>query len=149
MGAVYVSPRPELRLALKGRFDEDTFELKRGDVQLGLTTARFDGRLTYSAIDAQPSLGHPDDREEISGSASFKLDENWSVLGSARYDIADTRMLSHSVGISYEDICYKGSIVYENVRFSTDDVEADERIMFRFDVRHIGGSQLSAGLPSN
>ncbi len=148
VAALYIAPRPELRLAFKGRFDEDNFELKRGDVRLGVTSGRFNGSVTYSSIDAQPSLGHPNDRSEISGQASYKLHEHWSVLGSARYDVADSRMLSHTAGISYQDLCYAGSIVYENVRFSTDDVEADERIMFRFSVRHVGETQFSAGLPN-
>jgi LPS-assembly protein len=149
VGAVYFSPNPIFRLAAKGRFDQNDFALKRADLQAAVTTARFSGSLTYSAIDAQPSLGYSEDRQEIAGLANIKLDDNWSVFGSARYDIADTRMLSHSVGLKYEDLCYSGSIVYEKVSYSSDDVEADERIMFRFTVRHIGDSQIATSLPGN
>ncbi|MFN0263289.1 LPS-assembly protein LptD [Tepidamorphus sp. 3E244] len=149
VGAIYFSPNPIFRLAAKGRFDEDDFSLKRADLQAAVTTSRFSGSVTYSAIDAQPTLGYSDDREEIAGTASLKLHEYWSAFGSVRYDIADARVLSHSVGLKYEDLCYSASIVYENINFSTDEVEADERIMFRFSLRHLGGSQLSTNLPGN
>ncbi|MCB1474262.1 MAG: LPS-assembly protein LptD [Rhodobiaceae bacterium] len=149
VGAIYFSPNPVFRLAAKGRFDQNDLALKRADLQAALTTARFSGTLTYSAIDAQPSLGYSEDRQEIAGTGSYKFRENWSIFGSARYDIADTRMLSHSVGLKYEDLCYAGSLVYENVSYSSDDVEADERIMFRFSFRHIGGTQIGTSLPNN
>lgn len=71
------------------------------------------------------------------------------MFGSARYDIADTRLLSHSVGLKYEDLCYTGSIVYEKIEYSTDEIEADERIMFRFSIRHLGGTQFSTNLPDD
>ena len=149
VGAVYFSPNPIFRLAAKSRFDQSDLSFKRSDLQAALTTAKFSGTLTFSQIDAQPTLGYSEDRQEIAGTAEYKLHEYWSVFGSARYDIADTRMLSHSVGLKYEDLCYSASIVYENINYSTDEIEKDERIMFRFTVRHIGDTQISTGLPDN
>ena len=147
VSAIYFSPNPIFRFAAKGRFDEDDLSLKRADLQAALTTARFNGSLTYSQIDAQPTLGYSEEREEIAGKAEYKFHDNWSVFGSARYDIADTRLLSHSVGLKYEDLCSSSSIVYEKINYSTDEVESDERIMFRFTVRHVGDTQISTGLP--
>jgi len=92
-------------LSAGGRFDEKTFEVQRTDAEFGYTTARVSGSLVYTQIEAQPEYGSSSDTDLLQSSTSFRLNENWSVSGSAVWDLNDQGVIRRGVGLTYADEC--------------------------------------------
>jgi LPS-assembly protein len=97
-----------LSASLGGRFDEKTFALRRTDVTAAYSAPS--GRVTlsgkYAFIEAQPDYGFPDDRHEVTGSASIKVVDNWRTFGSATWDFESRTLVSNSIGFAYDDECF-------------------------------------------
>src|SRR6185312_14589098 len=69
------------------RFDQDTFEAKRTELEARANYDRWSVSLLYGDYAAQPEIGFLTRRQGILGSTSIKLDANWVLSGAARYDI--------------------------------------------------------------
>ena len=82
MSAWSASPRPiGLSASVSGRFDEQTFEMRRAELKAGYVDRPFSVTAKYAFIQAQPLYGFPDDRQEVTLGASARLHENWRVFG--------------------------------------------------------------------
>ena len=138
VAGVYFSPEPDLQLAAKARFDEDDFSLERAELQTSFISGKVSGTVGYAYASAQPVLGFAQDRQEIYGAARYQIDDYWSVLANARYDIESGDPVSYGGGITYDDLCFSASFTYERQEFSTEFREPDNRFLFRFSVKHLG-----------
>ncbi len=128
-----------LTFAARGRFDEESFEMRRGELEVSFagTPVSVSGRYTF--IQAQPLYGFPDDRHEIGGTASAKLETNWRVFGSATYDIVSKTLVKDSIGFAYDDECFSYSLTGTETRSSTNpDAEPKRSIGFFVSLRTIG-----------
>ena len=129
----------------QGRFDEDTFELKRMDLSSNLNYGPVTGGVVYANIDPQPGLGITTQREEIQASGQLQLAKYWSVFGSTRYDIAGSQRIEDRFGIKYADDCFALSVVYEETFIRDRDIQPNESVMLRFEFKHLGAYDLDAG----
>jgi LPS-assembly protein len=120
-------------LALNTRFDEKTFDVKRTDVSFGYTTPRISGKLIYTQVDAQPEYGDDERTEVLKNSMNLRINENWSLAGSASWDFTDNEILRRGVGISYADECTIFTLAYTDKPSSTDanDWTVSARLSFR------------------
>ncbi len=94
-----------LSLALSGRFDEKTTELRRGEVGARYVDPEFALSTSYIFIDEQPNYGFARDRHEVRTSGSVKLNEYFRLFGNVAYDIENSEMFTRGVGIAYDDSC--------------------------------------------
>ncbi len=85
-GASY-QPNSIYKFTSRFRFDNDTFTVKRTELEASAAFDRWTVTLLYGDYAAQPDLGFLDRRQGVLGSASVKLDANWVLLGAARYDL--------------------------------------------------------------
>jgi LPS-assembly protein len=123
--------------SLSARLDEQTLEMRRGELKAGYSTDIFSLTSSYTYIQAQPLYGFDHDRRELSLGASARLFETWRVFGSGTYDFESDVMVKNSIGFAYDDECFTYLMTYSQ----NTDVESRERsqsIGFNLSFRTIG-----------
>lgn len=113
--AGFITPT-NIAVSASGRFDEQTFELRRGEVKAAYPTnfVSLTGRYTF--IQAQPLYGFTDDRQEVTGGASVKLSDTLRAFTTATYDLQNEGLASTAYGVSYSDECFGLVLTYANSR---------------------------------
>lgn len=105
-----------LAIAARGRFDKDTLEVKRGEVEAQQSWSKLTLTAQYAYIAPQPAYGYSDIRQEVSGSASARVNENWRVFGSGTYDLVSDTLVRASSGLAYDDECFTYTMAYTQTR---------------------------------
>jgi LPS-assembly protein len=120
-------------LGVSARFDEKTFDVRRTDVSFGYTTPRVSGKLVYTQVDPQVAYGSSESTEVLKNSMTLRINENWTLAGSASWDFVDNEILRRGVGISYADECTIFTLAYTDKPSSTDanDWTVSARLSFR------------------
>lgn len=142
------------RIDFRGRFDEDDFELKRGEIEATNTIGSLTASASYLFLREFPN--DPDAETPISvvrGSASLNLTENLRVFGSLAYDVKNSVIASDSIGLAFDHAaCGTFSIAYSETREDYSDVIASRQINFLLQLRTLGEAQYRTditGLVSN
>ena len=105
VGSVTYQPNQIFSLAARGRFDQQTFTPQRFEVEGRANFERWTLQLLYGDYAQQPEIGFLNRREEILAGASFKVTQNWVLIGSARYNLAAGQFDQTRLGIGYVDDC--------------------------------------------
>ena len=121
------------------RLDEEDLDLNRAEVDLTVNKTDYSFRGAYVFTEAQPNYRFDQDRHEVTGSGSIRLDENWRVFGEAAYDIENDELFRHGVGIGYENDCFSFSISYTDNNNRTTGENTGQTIGFSLGLRTIGG----------
>ncbi len=127
------------------RFNNDTFEVQRTELEGRVNFDRWSGALLYGNYAAQPELGFLDRRQGILGTGQVKLDANWVLLGSARYDINAGKFDQTRVGVGYVDDCLILGLNYITNYTYSGNVQANHTVMLQLSLRTLGGT--SVGQP--
>jgi LPS-assembly protein len=131
------------RLDFRGRFDEDDFEVQRGEIQASNSVGSLTTSASYLYLREFPN--DPDASTPISvvrGAASLNFNENWRLFGSMAYDVKNGLIASDSIGLAFDhDSCGTFSIAYSETRDDYDDVVASRQINFRLQLRTLGEVQ--------
>jgi LPS-assembly protein len=128
------------------RFDNDTFAVKRFELEADANFDRWSGSLLYGQYAAQPEIGFLDERQGILGTGQIKLDENWVILGGARYDFNAGKFDQTRIGFGYVDDCLILAVNYiTNYTFSGN-VTSDHTIMLQMSLRTLGGTSVNQGV---
>lgn len=101
-----------LSVALRGRFDEEDLELRRGEVAAQNSNAYGSLSLKYAFIDEQPTYGFTKDRHEVTVAASANVNANWRVFGASTYDFVSETLVQRSAGLAYDDECFTYQMTY-------------------------------------
>lgn len=127
-----------LQLGVQGRFDEESFEVRRTDLSAAYGNSHGSISTTYSFIGAQEVYGAPVDRSQVSTGASLKLTENWTAFGSLAYDIENSTMISRSAGLGYLDECFSLLVSYTSTESAYQVADSQKNtVMFTFGLRTI------------
>ncbi|MDQ0319774.1 LPS-assembly protein [Pararhizobium capsulatum DSM 1112] len=127
-----------LTASFSGRFDEESFDLRRADTTLGYQGIKWQTALTYTRIQAQPAYGSPYDQDEIQTAAAYRFQDYWSIFGSVTYDINSDIITRDGIGITYDDQDTLFSLVYRRERDNQDSVANDWSIGARISFRTLG-----------
>ena len=128
------------------RFDNDTFNAQRIEVEARANFDRWNGSVLYGDYAAQPLLGIFNRQQGILGTGQLKLDANWVLLGGARYDIFAGRFDQTRVGLGYVDDCLIMGLNYiTNYTFSGN-VQANHMVTLQITLRTLGGTSVSQGV---
>jgi LPS-assembly protein len=120
------------------RFDRDTFDLRRFEVEGRANLDRWSIGVLYGIYDAQPKLGFLERREGILGSAWLKLTENWAATAAARYDIDAGKFDQFHAGVGYIDDCFIIALNYiANYTYSGNPTQ-DHRVFLQLSLRTLG-----------
>ena len=123
--------------SLSTRLDEQTLEMRRGEVKAGYATRALSLTAKYAFIQAQPLYGFSDDRRELSLGASTRFNENWRVFGSGTYDFENDVMVRDAVGFAYDDECFTYLMTFSETR-DQDTREVTQSFGFNLSFRTLG-----------
>ena len=113
-------------LLSKQQFDSTTFQLDRFDAIARAPFAGVTGSVDYALYAAQPALGWEYPREGLTGSASYKFQDRWTVNGSLVLDMSrhfydipgqETPVfypIGYSFGLGYKDECTTLTVSYSS-----------------------------------
>ncbi|BCM18468.1 LPS-assembly protein LptD [Mesorhizobium sp. J8] len=131
--------------SLSGRFDEQTFEVRRAEVKAAYSSLPISLSAKYAFIEAQPLYGFTTDRHELTLGASTHLAQNWRLFGTGTYDFQTNVLVKDGVGFAYNDSCFTYIMTYSQTR-DTVTKEVSQNIGFNLSFRTLGdfGSSTSA-----
>lgn len=125
------------------RFDNDTFAVRRFELESRANFSRWNVGVLYGDYAAQPELGFLERRQGILGTGMYKLDANWVALGGARYDINAGKFDQTRVGLGYIDDCLILAVNYITNYTYSGNVSANHAIMLQLSLRTLGGTSVS------
>jgi LPS-assembly protein len=140
VAGVYLMPLQGVSLISQARFDEKDWTLRRQDTMLQSTYGPLTGSVayTYSAFD--PVTGLLDKQQEAMTTLGLKLTNNWSILGTLRYDIDARQRIQDVYQVKYSDECFvlTASYIETFVENTALGLTPDRTVMLRFEFKHIG-----------
>ncbi|WP_182085697.1 LPS-assembly protein LptD [Aureimonas sp. ME7] len=148
VSAVSLATPYGISLGAQGRFDEKTLDVNRADVMAGLTIGKLDTAVTYSLIGAQPIYSFPEDRNQITTSASYKVTDEIRTFGSLSYDIENDALINRSFGIGYADECFSLIAEYQNTNDRYNLSSSETKVLFKFELRTLVDADFGYGLGS-
>jgi LPS-assembly protein len=128
------------------RFDNDTFNPQRIELEARANFDRWSGSLLYGDYAAQPALGILERQQGILGTGQVKLDANWVLIGGARYDINAGKFDQTRVGVGYVDDCLILGLNYITNYTYSGNVQANHTVMLQISLRTLGGTSASQGV---
>jgi LPS-assembly protein len=138
VGAMGVEMPTGFSVALGGRLDEKTLDVRRSDVTVGYFSNWLQSEVTYSQIAAQPLYGYPTANDEIQTTGGIKFDTNWTLYGSTTWDLDDSVLSRRGIGIAYDDSCTVFALAFTQTRDVADTSANDWQIGARLSFRTLG-----------
>ena len=106
VGSLSISSPSKFAAGIGARFDEKNFEVRRAEVSTSYTNDMFGVSANYAFVDSQPEFGFVTDRHEVTTAGSLRFFDNWSIFGTATYDLTMSELDKYSVGVSYYCDCF-------------------------------------------
>lgn len=141
VGLVGLASPKGFSTSLSGRFDEQTFEVRRAEVKVALPVGPLSLSARYAYIQKQPLYGFEQDRREVTFGGSTRFNENWRLFGSSTYDLTRDLMTSDGLGFAYSDECFTYLMTFSETRSqndSTGEVKKSQNIGFNISFRTLG-----------
>jgi LPS-assembly protein len=129
------------------RFDEQTFDMRRFELEGRANFDRISVQALYGNYDKQPELGFLYRREGILGGVSYKMTENWAVIAAARYDLDANSFDQTRLGLGYLDDCLILALNYITSYTYSGNPTRDHRLMLQLSLRTLGTTAGSTGVP--
>ena len=149
VASLRVSDNAGVSAGVAVRLDEEDLDLNRAQVDVTVSQTDYSFRTSYTFTEAQPNYRFDQDRHEVTGTGSLRLNENWRVFGSASYDIESSELYKHGVGIGYDNDCFSFSLSYtDNDNRSTGE-NTGTTIGVSLGLRTIGGFERDFDLDDN
>ena len=142
-------PNSIYKFTSRFRFAEDSFTMKRMELETSVNFDRWSAMLLYGDYAAQPEIGFLNRRQGLLGSGQYKLDTNWVVLGSALYDLNANKFSQTRVGLGYIDDCLILALNYITNYTYSGNVTADHQIMLQLTLRTLGGTSVGQSVGSS
>ncbi|MBX3568178.1 MAG: LPS-assembly protein LptD [Rhizobiaceae bacterium] len=127
-----------LSASLSGRFDEQTFEVRRAEAKAGYTYGGLSLTSNYAFIQAQPLYGFSEDRHEMSAGSTLRFHQNWRVFGSGTYDFQSSKLISDTVGLGYDDECFAYTVSMSTSRDAEGKTSDERTFGFSIALRTLG-----------
>ena len=146
---VAYQPNSTFLFTSRFRMNEDDFTLARTEFEAQANFDRWSTSVIYGNYAAQPALGFLDRREGIVGSAKFKVNPNWLMLGAVRYDLRAEQVTETQIGLGYIDDCLILALNYItefNYNVTATTPKHNQTLMLQLSLRTLGRSSASTGV---
>ncbi len=130
------------RLDFRGRFDEENFQIQRGEIAASNAVGPLTASASYLYLRDYPN--DPDAQVPISvvrGAASLNFHENWRLYGALAYDVKNEALASSSVGLAFDNSCVTFALTYSETREDYSDIVASRQVNFLLSLRTLGQAQ--------
>jgi len=154
-----VSYQPDKTWTFTARFRiaEDTYAMQRAEVEARANFDRWSAMIMFGDYAAQPDIGFLTRRDGVLTLAQYKVTPNWSVLGSARYDLTAGEFNQYRVGFGYIDDCIALALNYitdYSYGFSPTTLTSiqagiNHTVMLQLSLRTLGGTSFSQMVSSS
>jgi LPS-assembly protein len=94
-------PGPVLSFGAQGRFDQETLEPRRVDVDSNINLGAWTGSVQFADYQAQPVIGYPVTREGLNLASKYQLNDNYFVQGNVTFDMSRQYYPASLIGYSY------------------------------------------------
>jgi LPS-assembly protein len=125
------------------RFDQETFEVRRFEVEGKANWDRWQVSLMYGEYAPQPELGFLTRRHGILGTTTAKITPNWAVILAARYDLEAEKINQTRIGVGYIDDCLILALNYITSYTYSGNPTADHRVLLQLSLRTLGGTAMT------
>jgi LPS-assembly protein len=141
-------PNGTYTFSTRFRFDEQTFAVRRFELEARTNFGRWNFTALYGNYDAQPQLGFLTRRQGILGIGQVKLTQNWALLGGLRYDLDADKIDQTRLGVGYIDDCLILAVNYiTNYAYSGNPTTVHQ-VTLQMTLRTLGGPSSSQALSS-
>jgi LPS-assembly protein len=138
VGRIYFQPTGNLSITTRARFDKDTLEMRRFEVETRTTWERLALGTIYGHYDPQPLIGFLDPRDSIYQTAAYRFTKYWSANGGVRYDLQNQHFDLITAGISYADECFTLAAQYMVDYTQVINGVPTHKFMLRINLRTLG-----------
>ncbi|MEL6323518.1 MAG: LPS assembly protein LptD [Pseudomonadota bacterium] len=127
-----------LRLNVRARLDEDTFQVNRVDAQAATQIWRLSGSARYFRVDedVRPLIDEADEGVDFRG--SFRLTRNYSISYGQLRDLTLENDIRRNIGITYEDNCSRFELIYQRSEVFDRTLGPNDAFFFRFSLKSLG-----------
>jgi LPS-assembly protein len=162
VGRVQLAPNDKITFTGRGRFNQETFSLKRMELQATGSFMGLQASLIFAHYAAQPDLGLYVHQQGLTASARYNVTPNWYVLTGVTMDLsrhATERFYQTSgqvstvgsvaaltLGAGYQDECTTFAFTYTNsgkLSLADGTSERVQTFMVRLELRTLGGAKYS------
>ncbi len=144
IGRASYQPNSTFMFTSRFRFDQDSFAVKRMELETSANFGRWNASVMYGDYAAQPALGL-NQREGILANGRYKLNENWVMLGGALYDIRAEKLSQTQIGIGYIDDCLILALNYMTSYSYSGATAANNTLFLQLSLRTLGGASVGQG----
>ncbi len=123
------------------RFQLDNHNLssQRHEVDIKVNLGDFDFSTQYLFAKALDNADIDETREQVSNAASYYLNDNWRIYGSARHDLGvDPGLRKAGFGVDYIGQCVSLSMIGERNLTDKSSGDSGTEIMFRIGFKNLG-----------
>ena len=145
---VSYQPDQVFTLSTRYRFDRDTFDIRRFEVEGRANFDRWSLSMLYGQYDAQPQLGFLTRREGVLTTAWLQLATHWSAIGAIRYDVDAAKVDQTRIGLGYIDDCIILAMNYIAAFSYSGNATQDHRLVLQLSLRTLGGTAFSQTVSS-
>jgi len=143
-------PNSTYKFSSRFRLDNDTFEVKRTELEATANFDRWTVNLLYGDYAAQPDIGFLTRRQGLLAGGSVKIDANWLVRGSVTYDLESQKIAQDSIGIAYVNDCLILGLNYmTSYSYGTGSPQLNNTIMLQLSLRTLGDTSVSQNVGPN
>lgn len=137
VGRVVVSDNDFSSVSYRFRLDKESLGFRRSEVSTRLRFSPITLNLNYLLLDEEDDEVFS--RERISGGASLRLNENWSISGFARRDLEDGgRFITTSGSLVYQDECIRVNTLLKRDYTRDRDSEPDTSVIVTLSLMNLG-----------
>jgi LPS-assembly protein len=142
----YIDYKNLFRITAQLRFNESDFSTDYQSYSIQTKLGFLQGGVGYES--AAPSPYYPMTRQEVSGFAALKLNNEWTIFGDARYDLELNQFIRNSIGIQYSDECFIYSVTYAQsyVTITGTDIVPDTSVMVRIGIKGFGSQTVPTSI---
>ncbi len=144
VGRVSGSYQDDYRLDYRFQLDNEDMSPDRHEVDASVNLDKFQFSTRYLYAKGLEGTDISETREQINNGASYYIDDQWRIFGSARHDLGDNPGLRKAnFGVDYIGQCISLSMIGQ--RTLTDDTSGDSgtEIMFRIGLKNLGEFETS------
>jgi LPS-assembly protein len=140
VAGLYISPLRNLSVVLQSRFDDNNLQLRRQDALVSGTFGPVFMQTAYTYTAGDPLANFGRSQQELQSYLGLKLTDNWSLIGSMRYDLDQSQRIQDSIAVKYADDCFVLTGTYSEtfIENAALGVKPDKTFMLRFELKHLG-----------
>ena len=134
----YLDYKNMFRAVAQVRLDERDLGVNSQSYSLQAKLGFLQTGVSYEWVAAEPSLGFPQSRQEVSGFSALKLNDDWTVFGDLRYDLELGQFIRNSAGIQYADDCVVYALTYQQTWIQIQDIKPNTSVSLTIGIKGFG-----------